>query len=99
MILKIPHVIRLLRPKQWVKNLFVFAALVFSHHLFDWDFAKQSLLGFLLFCATASTIYIINDIVDRDRDKLHPKKRHRPIPSGNVSIGMAMTIAFFLLCF
>jgi len=94
--LKIPHFILLLRPKQWIKNLFVFAALVFSQHLFDWNFAKSSLLGFALFCATASTVYIINDILDRDRDRLHPKKRHRPIASGAISIGSAITTAIIL---
>ncbi|MEI8134275.1 MAG: decaprenyl-phosphate phosphoribosyltransferase [bacterium] len=95
--MKIPHFILLLRPKQWIKNLFVFAALVFSHHLLEWDFTKLALLGFILFSATASTIYIINDIVDRDRDKLHPKKKHRPIPSGNISIGSAITTAILIL--
>src|SRR5437868_1372243 len=96
--MKIPHFLLLLRPKQWIKNLFVFAALVFSHHLFEWEFAKQSLLGFALFCATASTIYIINDILDRDRDKLHPKKRNRPIASGNISVGSAITTAIIIFC-
>jgi len=95
--MKIPHFILLLRPKQWIKNLFVFAALVFSHHLFEWDYAKSSLLGFALFCATASTIYIINDILDRDRDRLHPKKKHRPIASGNISVPSAITTAILIL--
>ncbi|MEP7234102.1 MAG: decaprenyl-phosphate phosphoribosyltransferase [Ignavibacteriota bacterium] len=94
--MKIPHFIRLLRPKQWVKNLFVFAALVFSHHLFEWEFAKQALVGFALFCATASTIYIINDIIDRDRDRLHPKKKHRPIASGNISVPSAISTAIII---
>lgn len=94
--MKIPHFIRLIRPKQWIKNLFVFAALVFSHHLFEWDYAKSSLIGFALFCATASTIYIINDIIDRDRDRLHPKKKHRPIASGNISVPSAISMAFIV---
>jgi 4-hydroxybenzoate polyprenyltransferase len=94
--MKTPHFIRLIRPKQWIKNLFVFAALVFSHHLFEWDFAKSSLIGFALFCATASTIYIINDILDRDRDRLHPKKKHRPIASGNISVPSAISMAFII---
>jgi 4-hydroxybenzoate polyprenyltransferase len=94
--MKIPHFILLLRPKQWIKNLFVFAALVFSHHLFEWDYAKQSLMGFLLFCATASTIYIVNDIIDRDRDRLHPKKKHRPIASGNISVPSAISTAIII---
>ncbi len=89
--------VRLLRPKQWVKNLFVFAALVFSHHLFDWEFAKYSLIAFALFSATASTIYIVNDIVDRDRDRAHPKKKHRPIASGAISVPSAISMAILVL--
>jgi 4-hydroxybenzoate polyprenyltransferase len=89
--------IRLLRPKHWIKNLFVFAALVFSQHLFNWDYAKLSLLAFALFSATASIVYIVNDILDRDRDKLHPKKKHRPIASGAISVGSAITTAIIVL--
>ncbi len=85
--------IRLLRPKHWIKNLFVFSALVFSQHLFDWEYAKFSLIGFALFSLTASIIYIVNDIFDRDRDRLHPKKKHRPIASGAISIPSAVTTA------
>src|SRR5438132_6345433 len=88
-----PHFIRLLRPKHWIKNLFVFSALVFSQHLFDWDYAKLSIIAFILFSLTASIVYIVNDIVDRDRDRLHPKKKHRPIASGAISITSAITTA------
>jgi 4-hydroxybenzoate polyprenyltransferase len=93
----IPAFIRLLRPKHWIKNLFVFAALVFSQHLFDWDYAKLSLLGFALFSATASIVYIVNDILDRERDRLHPKKKHRPVASGAISVGSAITTAVIVL--
>jgi 4-hydroxybenzoate polyprenyltransferase len=89
--------IKLLRPKQWIKNLFVFAALVFSHHLFDWEFVQLSLIGFALFSATASTIYVVNDIVDRDRDRAHPKKKHRPIASGAISVPSAISTAILVL--
>lgn len=88
---------KLLRPKQWIKNLFVFAALVFSHHLFDWEFTRLSLMGFALFSATASIIYIVNDIVDRERDRAHPKKRHRPIASGAISVPSAISTAIIVL--
>jgi 4-hydroxybenzoate polyprenyltransferase len=87
---------KLLRPKQWVKNLFVFAALVFSQHLFDWEYAKLSLMAFVLFSATASIIYILNDIVDRDRDRAHPKKRHRPIASGAIGLPSAISTGIII---
>src|SRR5688500_1182153 len=88
--------IRLLRPKQWIKNLFVFAALVFSQHLFEWEYARLSIIAFLLFCATASSIYIVNDILDRDRDRLHPRKKHRPIASGAINIPSAISMAIII---
>jgi 4-hydroxybenzoate polyprenyltransferase len=93
----IPAFIKLLRPKQWTKNLFVFTALVFSQHLSDWDYAKQSLMAFILFSGTASIIYIINDILDRDRDRLHHKKKYRPIASGAISVPSAITTAIIML--
>lgn len=93
----IPALIRLLRPKQWTKNLFVFSALVFSQHLFEWEYAKLSIMAFILFSATASIIYIVNDILDRDRDRLHHKKKHRPIASGAISVPSAITTAIIAL--
>lgn len=93
----IPALIRLLRPKQWTKNLFVFSALVFSQHLFDWEYARLSVMAFILFSATASVIYIVNDILDRDRDRLHHKKKHRPIASGAISVPSAITTAIIAL--
>lgn len=93
----IPAIIRLLRPKQWTKNLFVFSALVFSQHFFEWEYAKLSLMAFVLFSATASIIYIVNDILDRDRDRLHHKKKHRPIASGAISVPSAITTAIIAL--
>lgn len=82
---KVSAFFRLIRPKQWVKNLFVFSALVFSKHLFDFDYLSKSLMAFAAFSFSASFIYIINDIADRERDKLHPKKRKRPIASGEIT--------------
>lgn len=88
--------IRLLRPKQWIKNLFVFAALVFSQHLFDWEYARLSIFAFILFCGTASTIYIVNDILDRERDRLHPRKKRRPIASGAISVPSAISMSIII---
>jgi 4-hydroxybenzoate polyprenyltransferase len=78
---------------QWTKNLFVFAALVFSQHLLDPDYVLLSLRAFFAFSFTASFIYIVNDIADRERDRLHPKKQHRPIASGRISLTQAAIIA------
>jgi 4-hydroxybenzoate polyprenyltransferase len=88
-----PAIIRLLRPKHWIKNLFVFSALVFSQHLFEWEYARLSILAFILFSLTASVVYIVNDIVDREQDRQHPKKKHRPIASGAISVTSAITTA------
>lgn len=90
-------ILRLLRPRQWTKNIFVFAALVFSQHLLDPAFALVSLRAFFAFCLTASFIYVINDIADRDRNRVHPKKRLRPIASGEISPRSGYLIAFVLL--
>jgi 4-hydroxybenzoate polyprenyltransferase len=94
---KLSALFRLIRPKQWVKNLFVFSALVFSKHLFDFDYLSLSLLAFAAFSFSASFIYIVNDIADRERDKLHPKKRKRPIASGEITPTEGMIVAVILL--
>ncbi|MBU0551079.1 decaprenyl-phosphate phosphoribosyltransferase [Myxococcota bacterium] len=79
------HLVRALRPHQWVKNVFVFAALIFSQRLTHLDSVIQSLLIFMAFSAVASAIYLINDVADYERDRLHPKKKHRPIAAGQLS--------------
>lgn len=89
--------IRLLRPHQWVKNVFVFAGLVFGRRLDDWHSVWLSLLGFGLMCLVSSSIYVVNDIRDREEDRLHPRKCRRPIAAGQVSIGAASVIAVALL--
>ena len=90
-------VLRLIRPKQWTKNLFVFAALVFSQHLLDPAFVMLSVRGFFAFSFMASFVYVVNDMADRDRDRMHPKKRLRPIASGEISLTQASIIAAVLL--
>ncbi|MEW6062156.1 MAG: UbiA family prenyltransferase, partial [Bacteroidota bacterium] len=77
--------IRLLRPSQWLKNTFVFAPLIFSKHLFDETYVTAALIAFVAFSLVSSAVYIINDIVDREADKLHPIKKERPIASGKIS--------------
>ena len=84
-----------LRPRQWVKNLFVFAALIFSHRLFTAD-AVVALGAFVVFCALSGVIYLLNDVADRERDRAHPKKRFRPVASGALSVRAALAAAFVL---
>ncbi len=71
-----------LRPHQWTKNLVVFAALGLSKHLFEAQPLGRSLLAFLIFCGLSGTVYVVNDLADVERDRLHPRKRLRPIASG-----------------
>ena len=78
-----------MRPHQWVKNLFVLAPLVFAQDLFDVPRVLRAALGVLLFSFVASAIYIINDIVDVEADRVHPKKKTRAIASGQISIPFA----------
>lgn len=75
-----------MRPRQWVKNSFVFAALVFSQHLLNLDYFLRTLWAFLLFCALSGAVYIINDIFDVQKDRQHPEKAKRRIASGRFPI-------------
>lgn len=88
---------RLLRPKQWIKNGFVFAALVFAKEFTNAEAILRSLWAFAAFCALASVVYIVNDIFDREADRRHPTKRLRPIASGAVSVRNAAVLAAVLL--
>jgi len=88
--------IRALRPRQWSKNAFIFAAILFDRQLTELHAFLRVLVGFVLLCFTASAIYLINDIVDIERDKLHPKKKFRAIPSGQLPIRWAVIVAVFL---
>ena len=91
--------IRLLRPSQWIKNMFVFAPLVFSKHLFDVEFFLTTVKGFIAFCLVSSAVYVINDIFDREADKAHPQKRHRPLASQEVSVAAATLLIILLVLF
>jgi 4-hydroxybenzoate polyprenyltransferase len=85
-----------LRPRQWVKNLFVFAGLVFSHRLFTAS-AWTALGAFAIFCALSGAIYLLNDVADRDKDRFHPKKRERPIASGRLPVPVALVVGSLLI--
>ncbi|MCC7439394.1 MAG: decaprenyl-phosphate phosphoribosyltransferase [Armatimonadetes bacterium] len=82
--------IRLMRPSHWVKNAFIFAPLVYGKALMNTDSDLRAVMAFFAFCFVSSSVYILNDIVDRNADAQHPKKKHRPIASGAVSVGSAI---------
>ncbi|MBN1504644.1 MAG: UbiA prenyltransferase family protein, partial [Candidatus Eisenbacteria bacterium] len=77
------------RPHQWVKNLIVFAALLFSQNLGQGHLLARSLLAFVVFCLLSGGVYLFNDIVDLESDKLHPAKRKRPLARGDLSVPAA----------
>ncbi|TKJ41646.1 decaprenyl-phosphate phosphoribosyltransferase [candidate division LCP-89 bacterium B3_LCP] len=73
------------RPRQWTKNLIIFAGLIFSQNFFHIDYLRTSILAFVAFCLAASSVYIINDLKDLEQDRLHPIKKNRPLAAGKVS--------------
>ena len=85
-----------LRPRQWVKNVFVLAALVFAGRLDDPSAVGRALGAFAVFCALSSAVYLVNDVRDREADRLHPVKRRRPIAAGEISPGVAGGAAIVL---
>jgi 4-hydroxybenzoate polyprenyltransferase len=89
-------VFRLLRPRQWIKNGLLFAALVFARQLFVPRSAALACLAFLTFCLASSSVYLVNDLVDVERDRQHPEKRGRPIASGEVAPRTAALVAALL---
>ncbi|MDO4570043.1 MAG: UbiA family prenyltransferase [Planctomycetia bacterium] len=97
-------ILRLIRVKHWVKNVFVIFPLFFSGELLDGDVSSdifRASLAFLSFCLWSSAIYVLNDIVDVERDRAHPRKQNRPIASGQVSVWTAsfLGVALFVLPF
>ncbi len=86
-----------LRPKQWTKNLLVFAAPIFAEKFLDLHAVWMTVLAFFCFSFTASTVYILNDVMDVEKDRLHPEKSKRPIASGAITIPGAITVGAFLL--
>lgn len=95
MVLK--DIIRLVRVKQWVKNGFVLMPLMFAGAYHDTSLIAQALLAMFVFSLIASSVYIFNDLVDRQKDREHPKKRHRAIASGRISVKMAIFLWVVLL--
>jgi 4-hydroxybenzoate polyprenyltransferase len=93
--------LKTMRPRQWPKNVFVLAALVFDRQLAHGPALVKSLAGFFVFCLISSTVYIINDIADVEADRQHPIKRNRPIASGKLSVRAAIiaTAIILIVCF
>ena len=91
------NILKLLRPRQWVKNLAIFASVTFTGELFNLPIVLPVILGFFAFCAVSSASYVINDIVDIKKDRLHPFKKFRPLAHGDLNIKLALLIALFLI--
>jgi len=93
--------IKTMRPKQWLKNVFIFTALVFDVKLFNPLYLAQTIAGFVLLCLVSGAVYTINDLADVEQDRQHPRKRHRPLAAGQVgtypAIVAAILIPFFAL--
>jgi 4-hydroxybenzoate polyprenyltransferase len=96
MLIDIKALIEIARPKQWVKNSFVFAALIFDKQLTNVDSLQKAVLAFILFCLFSSCVYIVNDIADVEGDKQHPDKKNRPLPSGRLRIAQARAACIVL---
>jgi 4-hydroxybenzoate polyprenyltransferase len=86
-----------LRPRQWTKNLLVFAGLIFSRGLLEPALVARSVLAFSLFCLLSGGVYLINDVMDAERDRAHPQKRHRPVASGRLPPAVALAAGVGLL--
>lgn len=93
------NIVITMRPKQWVKNVFIFTGLIFSRNLFQVDLLAKASVGFILFSLAASSVYIFNDIQDIERDRQHPEKRKRPLPAGLLSVQTAYVVSIALTIF
>jgi len=92
----IKALIKTMRPRQWIKNVFIFAALVFDEQLLSFGPLLNTIFGFILLCLGSSTVYLINDLADLEQDRLHPVKRLRPLPAGDLSVRVAQIAAVSL---
>lgn len=90
---------RAIRPKQWLKNLLLFSGVFLNLHLYWREIAlwRDAAAGFLIFCLLSGSVYLVNDLLDVEQDRLHPKKKKRPIAAGEISIGAARGYAFGLM--
>ena len=89
--------LKTMRPRQWSKNIFIFAALVFDKQLLILHAFERTAAGFVLFCLISSAVYIFNDLADIEPDREHPVKKNRPIPSGKLPVSIAVTAGVLLV--
>lgn len=88
-----------LRPSQWTKNMLIFAALIFSYEMISFQTVSKSILSFFLFSFVSGCVYILNDFVDIEKDRLHPTKKYRPMASGALNPFLALSFGGTLLVF
>jgi len=88
-----------MRPRQWMKNVFVLAAIAFGERFWDRVAVEWSIAAFIVFCFLSSSVYIVNDVVDAEQDRQHPRKRKRPIASGRLPVAVAVPAAILLAVF
>jgi 4-hydroxybenzoate polyprenyltransferase len=93
----IKYLFKAMRPRQWTKNAFVFAALVFDRQLLILTSLEHTFIAFVIFCLLSSCVYLINDVMDVEADRNHPIKKNRPIASGKLPIPVALTAAVILI--
>ena len=89
--------LKCMRPRQWTKNIIVYAALVFDQQFFNLEAFLRTTAGFILFCLISSAVYIFNDLADVESDKQHPVKKNRPIASGKLPLPVAWTAGIALV--
>lgn len=89
------EILKSMRPHQWLKNLFIFAPIIFSQNIFNLPFLLKTIVAFILFCILSGSLYILNDLKDLEEDKLHPSKSKRPIASG--SLKKSTAFLFFII--
>lgn len=90
-------IIHSLRAHQWVKNILLFLPLIVSHQIFHWDALLKTFYGFFSFCLCSSSVYILNDLLDLESDRVHPRKMKRPFASGELSIFFGLSLAVILM--
>lgn len=95
--LEFGQIFKLMRPKQWIKNFFVFAAMIFSGKFTSTYILIMNIFVFIMFCLISSSVYVLNDLVDVSKDRQHPQKKNRPIASGKVTKFQAILVEIILL--
>ncbi len=94
---KIVSYLKLLRVTNWLKNVFVFVPVVFSKHIFDESYFTEAVMAFIAFSVASSLVYVFNDLIDIEKDKIHPSKRKRPLASGRIAKNSAVILLIVLL--